>query len=297
MGMGEPLANYDPVWASVERLHGDLGLSARRITISTVGVVPGMRRLAQESLPVTLAVSLHAPDDRLRNELVPLNRRYPLDEVLDAAAEVAGAHGRRVTFEYAGIAGVNDRAGRPKRSDRLSSWQGVGGPHVNLIPLNPTSGYKGRTPPGPTARVRRRLRRRACRPRSGATAVSTSTRRAASSGPGQIGVTSAPADPLDLTAVGQNGAVNEWRFLNQYQPQTLVIGTMLCYLDAIFGLLGLLAAACSCSRPWPRPRRLRHREREALGLRPRGRRRDPAGAGALRVRPAATCSASRSSST
>jgi 23S rRNA (adenine2503-C2)-methyltransferase len=147
MGMGEPLANYDAVWESVERLHGDLGLSARRITVSTVGVVPGMLRLADESLPVTLAVSLHAPDDDLRNELVPLNRRYPLDEVLDAATAVAGAHGRRVTFEYAGIAGVNDsRRQAEALAELLSRWPGVGGPHVNLIPLNPTSGYRGHSP-------------------------------------------------------------------------------------------------------------------------------------------------------
>ena len=85
MGMGEPLANYDATWAAVERLHDDLGLSARHITVSTVGVVPGIRRLATERLPVNLAVSLHAPDDELRDELVPLNRRYPLAEVLDAA--------------------------------------------------------------------------------------------------------------------------------------------------------------------------------------------------------------------
>jgi 23S rRNA (adenine2503-C2)-methyltransferase len=144
MGMGEPLANYDATWAAVERLHGDFGISARRITVSTVGVVPGIRRLATEALPVTLAVSLHAPDDRLRDELVPLNRRYPIAEVLDAAADVAGAHGRRVTFEYACIAGVNDR---PDQADALGSllraFPGAGGAHVNLIPLNPTGGYSG----------------------------------------------------------------------------------------------------------------------------------------------------------
>ncbi len=143
MGMGEPLANYEQVWTSVERIHGDLGISARRITISTVGVVPGMLRLADETLPV----SLHAPDDELRNELVPLNHRYPLEEVLDAATAVAGAHGRRVTFEYAGIAGVNDsRRQAAALGERLARWPGVGGPHVNLIPLNPTGGYTGRTP-------------------------------------------------------------------------------------------------------------------------------------------------------
>ena len=145
MGMGEPLANYDATWTAVERLHHDIGLSARHITISTVGVVPGMRRLATEALPVTLAVSLHAADDTLRETLVPLNRRYPIAEVLDAAAEVAGAHGRRVSFEYAAIAGVNDRPQHAEALGRLlNRWQGVGGAHVNVIPLNPTAGFPGR---------------------------------------------------------------------------------------------------------------------------------------------------------
>ncbi|GMU79866.1 MAG: putative dual-specificity RNA methyltransferase RlmN [Acidimicrobiia bacterium] len=147
MGMGEPLANYEPVWSAVERIHHDLGISARQITLSTVGVVPGMRRLAQETLPVTLAVSLHAPDDALRETLVPLNRRYPIADVLDAAAEVAGAHGRRVTFEYACIAGVNDHLDHAAALGRvLARWPGVGGAHVNLIPLNPTGGFPGRAP-------------------------------------------------------------------------------------------------------------------------------------------------------
>jgi len=145
MGMGEPLANYDATWAAVERLHHDVGLSSRHLTISTVGVVPGMRRLATESLPVTLAVSLHAPDDELRETLVPLNRRYPIAEVLDAAADVAGAHGRRVSFEYAAIAGVNDRPEHAEALGRLlARWPGAGGAHVNVIPLNPTAGSPGR---------------------------------------------------------------------------------------------------------------------------------------------------------
>jgi 23S rRNA (adenine2503-C2)-methyltransferase len=153
MGMGEPLANFEPVWESVERMHKDLGISARQITVSTVGVVPGMRRLAQESLPVTLAVSLHAADDELRSTLVPLNRRYPIADVLDAAAEVAGAHGRRVSFEYAVIHGVNDKLDHAGALGRLlAAWPGVGGAHVNLIPLNPTSGFSGRAPA--PARVR-----------------------------------------------------------------------------------------------------------------------------------------------
>jgi 23S rRNA (adenine2503-C2)-methyltransferase len=148
MGMGEPLANYDETWSAVERLHDDLGISARRIVVSTVGVVPGMRRLARERLPVTLAVSLHATTDATRDELVPLNRRYPIAEVLDAAAQYAAARGRRVTFEYACIAGVNDTPRHGHELGRLlGSFPGPGGAHVNLIPLNPTAGFGGAPPP------------------------------------------------------------------------------------------------------------------------------------------------------
>jgi 23S rRNA (adenine2503-C2)-methyltransferase len=150
MGMGEPLANFDAVWESVERLHADVGISARHLTISTVGVVPGMRRLAAESLPVTLAVSLHAPDDDLRSRLVPLNRRYPIAEILDAAAAFAAARGRRVTFEYACIAGVNDGPAQAGALGRLlAGWRGPGGAHVNLIPLNPTADFGGSAPARP----------------------------------------------------------------------------------------------------------------------------------------------------
>ena len=145
MGMGEPLANVDPVLASLDRLHGDLGLSARHLTVSTVGVVPGMRRLAQYPLPVTLAVSLHAPDDELRSTLVPLNRRYPVNSVLDAAREYAAIKGRRVTFEYACIAGVNDLPHQAEAlARRLTGLRG--GAHVNLIPLNPTGDFPGQAP-------------------------------------------------------------------------------------------------------------------------------------------------------
>ncbi len=146
MGMGEPLANYDATWAAVERLHEDLGLSARHITISTVGVVPGIRRLATESLPVTLAISLHAPDDELRNTMIPINRRYPLAEVMDAAAELGASRGRRVTFEYACIAGVNDLLEHAHALVRLLRPLGPRGSHVNLIPLNDTAGYAGTAP-------------------------------------------------------------------------------------------------------------------------------------------------------
>jgi 23S rRNA (adenine2503-C2)-methyltransferase len=145
MGMGEPLANVDQVCAALERMHDDLGLSARHLTVSTVGVVPGMVRLAQHPLPVTLAVSLHAPDDTLRETLVPLNRRYPIAAVLDAARDYAAIKGRRVTFEYACIAGVNDR---PDQADLLAHrLKGLrGGAHVNLIPLNPTGAFAGAPP-------------------------------------------------------------------------------------------------------------------------------------------------------
>jgi len=146
MGMGEPLANYDPTWAAVERLHGALGLSARHITVSTVGIVPGIRRLAAEALPVNLAVSLHAADDALRDELVPINRRYPLSTLMDACAGYLQAKGRRLSFEWALIDGVNDR---DRDADLLvERARSLPLPaHVNLIPLNPTPGYAVRGTP------------------------------------------------------------------------------------------------------------------------------------------------------
>ena len=143
MGMGEPLANLDAVWTAIERLHDDLGISARHLTVSTVGVVPGMRALSERPLPVTLAVSLHAPDDALRNELVPLNHRYPIADVLEAARDHALSRGRRVTFEYACIHDVNDHAHQARAlAGRLRAFPG--GAHVNLIPLNATGGFVGR---------------------------------------------------------------------------------------------------------------------------------------------------------
>ncbi|MFL6205327.1 MAG: 23S rRNA (adenine(2503)-C(2))-methyltransferase RlmN [Acidimicrobiales bacterium] len=151
MGMGEPLANYDPTWGAIERLHADVGLSARHLTVSTVGIVPGIRRLATEALPVNLAVSLHAADDELRNELVPINRRYPLSTLMDACAGYLLAKGRRLSFEWALIDGVNDR---PQDAQRLvERSRSLPLPaHVNLIPLNPTPGYAVRG--SPARRVR-----------------------------------------------------------------------------------------------------------------------------------------------
>ncbi len=156
MGMGEPLANFDATWAAVERLHHHFGISARHLTVSTVGVVPGIRRLAEQTLPVTLAVSLHAPDDDLRDQLVPLNRRYPLDEVLAAAGEYLDHSGRRVSFEYAMIDGVNDS---PAQATALARRLAGLGAHVNLIPLNPTAGFGvPASPPERIARFAERLR-------------------------------------------------------------------------------------------------------------------------------------------
>lgn len=145
MGMGEPLANYGPMWAAVERLHGELGFSARHLTVSTVGLVPGIRRLSKESLPVNLAVSLHAANDQLRDRLVPINRRWPLASVIAACHEYRAMKGRRLSFEWALIDGVNDR---PTDADELAGLVRPLGAHVNLIPLNPTPGYAVRgTPP------------------------------------------------------------------------------------------------------------------------------------------------------
>jgi 23S rRNA (adenine2503-C2)-methyltransferase len=138
MGMGEPLANYDRVWGAIERLHGDMGLSARHLTLSTVGMVPGIRRLAAETLPVNLAVSLHAANDVLRDELVPINRRYPLAVLAEACAAYVAASGRRLSIEWAMIDGVNDRG---RDATELAAFARPLGAHVNLIPLNPTPGY------------------------------------------------------------------------------------------------------------------------------------------------------------
>lgn len=145
MGMGEPLANLDEVEPALVALHDRLGISARKIVVSTVGIVPGIDRLREFPLPVTLAVSLHAPDDALRDTIVPVNRRYPIAEVLESAARYVEAKGRRVSFEYACIAGVNDRPHLAAAlAGRLAGFPG--GAHVNVIPLNPTAGYPGRPP-------------------------------------------------------------------------------------------------------------------------------------------------------
>jgi len=160
MGMGEPLANYGRVVEAVRRLVAPapdgLGLSQRHITVSTVGLVPAMRRLAAEDLSVTLALSLHAPDDELRDELVPVNRRWPVAEVLETAFDYAAGTGRRISIEYAMIRDVNDQ---PWRADLLGRLLAGRLAHVNLIPLNPTPGSRWDASPKPVEReFVRRLR-------------------------------------------------------------------------------------------------------------------------------------------
>ena len=156
MGMGEPLANYDRTWEATLRLHDDLGLSARHLTISTVGITPGIRRMAAESLPVNLAVSLHAANDALRDELVPINRRYPLEDVTAACAVWIAARNRRLSFEWALIDGINDR---PTDAAELAELARPLRAHVNLIPLNPTPGWPTRgTPRARVLGFRDRLR-------------------------------------------------------------------------------------------------------------------------------------------
>lgn len=146
MGMGEPFANYDHWWAAVERLHDPHGFNfgARRMTVSTVGLVPGIRRLAHAALPINLAISLHAADNALRSELMPINQRYPIAELLDATRDYIARTRRRVSFEYVLMQGRNDTLEQAqmlaallrgnKRSEHIRLC------HVNLIPWNPVPG-------------------------------------------------------------------------------------------------------------------------------------------------------------
>lgn len=146
MGMGEPMANYKAVLGAVRRLTDPApdgyGMSARGITVSTVGLVPRIKQLAEEGIPVTLALSLHAPDDELRNELVPINTRFSVAETVDAAHEYFAKTGRRVSIEYAMMRGINDQAWRADLLADVLNERGHGWVHVNLIPLNPTPGSK-----------------------------------------------------------------------------------------------------------------------------------------------------------
>jgi 23S rRNA (adenine2503-C2)-methyltransferase len=145
MGMGEPMANYAAVLESIRRLADPtlLGISPRRVVVSTSGLVPGMERLAREGLPVTLAVSLHAARDELRDVLVPINKRYPLEQVVGAARAYGEKTGRRVSYEWVLLAGVNDT---PRDAEELGRLLVRRLSHVNLIPFNPVAGTPYRAP-------------------------------------------------------------------------------------------------------------------------------------------------------
>jgi 23S rRNA (adenine2503-C2)-methyltransferase len=145
MGMGEPLLNYEATVAAIRRLIDPSGfrLGQRHITLSTVGVAPAIARLAEENLQITLAISLHAATDALRNQLVPINRRYPLDDLFAACHQYFERTGRRISFEWALVAGVNDTEQQTRAlAARLAGLHS----HVNLIPLNPTAAYEGQPP-------------------------------------------------------------------------------------------------------------------------------------------------------
>jgi 23S rRNA (adenine2503-C2)-methyltransferase len=144
MGMGEPFHNYDESLAAIHRLMDDLGIGARHITVSTVGMVPQIRRFADEGLQVRLAISLHAATDEERSALLPVNRRWSLHELMDACREYIHKTGRRVTFEWALINGKTDT---PEQAHALGQLLSGMLCHVNAIPLNPTDGYSG----GPSA--------------------------------------------------------------------------------------------------------------------------------------------------
>ncbi|MEQ1565802.1 MAG: 23S rRNA (adenine(2503)-C(2))-methyltransferase RlmN [Myxococcota bacterium] len=149
MGMGEPFHNYDASLEAIRRLMSDLGIGARHVTVSTVGLVPQIRRFAREGLQVRLAVSLHAATDEQRAAVMPVNKRYPLAELMSACREYAELTGRRVTFEWALIAGTNDDPATARRLGELLAGLPA---HVNLIPLNPTRGYTGGASSGAAAR-------------------------------------------------------------------------------------------------------------------------------------------------
>jgi 23S rRNA (adenine2503-C2)-methyltransferase len=163
MGMGEALANYKAAIGAIRRITdpapGGLGMSARGITMSTVGLVPAIDKLAAEGVPVTLALSLHAPDDELRNELVPINTRWSVDEALDAAYRYFELTGRRVSIEYALIRAMNDQGWRAELLGKKLNARGRGWVHVNPIPLNPTPRSKWTaSDPGVQREFVRRLR-------------------------------------------------------------------------------------------------------------------------------------------
>lgn len=150
MGMGEPFHNYEASIGALRRLSAELGIGQRHITISTVGIVPAIRRFAEEGLQVKLAISLHAATDEARTPLLPVNRRWPIDELMAACRDYQQRSGRRISFEWALIAGQNDSLEEARRLARLLRGLSC---HVNLIPLNPTGDFKGLPSPDAAARA------------------------------------------------------------------------------------------------------------------------------------------------
>jgi 23S rRNA (adenine2503-C2)-methyltransferase len=141
MGMGEPFHNYEAVIEAIRRMMSDLGIGARHITVSTVGLVPQIRRFADEGLQVTLAISLHKATDSERTALLPINKKWNLEELINACHYYVEQTGRRISFEWAAIAGENDT---PEEAKKLGSLLHGLNCHVNIIPLNPTGGYAGK---------------------------------------------------------------------------------------------------------------------------------------------------------
>ncbi len=156
MGMGEPLLNYEATLKAIRILNAECGIAMRHITLSTVGIVPNIEKLAEENLQLTLAVSLHAPNDALRTRLVPVNKTYPLDRLMPACRRYAEHTGRRLTFEYVLLRGVNDEPEHARELARLIKGMGAA---VNVIPYNPTSVAEpfGRPEPARIAAFRKAL--------------------------------------------------------------------------------------------------------------------------------------------
>jgi 23S rRNA (adenine2503-C2)-methyltransferase len=200
MGMGEPLWNYDAVVRSLRLLGSEVGISLRNVAVSTVGVAPAIRELAKEGLPITLALSLHAPNDALRATLIPTARKWKLEEILDACAEYAGRTHRNLTFEYLLIGGVNDEPAHAKELAALLRSKSLPG-NVNLIPFNYVE-----TPQGFRRPTRESVAKfRAELEKSGRTVTQRMTRgHAISAACGQLrrSVERPTAVPIPLTAIG-----------------------------------------------------------------------------------------------
>ncbi|HEY9772432.1 MAG TPA: 23S rRNA (adenine(2503)-C(2))-methyltransferase RlmN [Planktothrix sp.] len=142
MGQGEPLLNVENVIESIRLLNSSVGIGGRHLTVSTSGIVPGIRRLAEENMPITLALSLHAPDTETREKIVPITKKYPIDEVMDSLRDYVETTGRRVTIEYVMLAGVTDRPAQARAlADLVSNLHC----NINLIPFNPTQNEEGET--------------------------------------------------------------------------------------------------------------------------------------------------------